>query len=197
MRQYLNGIEYPEAYEAAIKRNIISNAKKTWSKNTPRSEEIENALNGGRTEKSYSKNFIGSLAYAYDTYGKLSPKQCESILKGIDAGIARKVEWADKKALLDANRQHVGTVGEKITLTLTVGHIVELDSAYGPTYIYIMEDADKNVVIYKGVSDAVGFTPEGKLRGKGDSLTIIATVKDHGVRDGVKQTIIQRPKNPK
>lgn len=197
MRQFFNGIEYPEAYEAAIKRNIISNAKKTWSKNTPRSEEIQNALNGGRTEKSYSENFIGSLAKAFDTYGKLSPKQCESILKGIDAGIARKVEWADKKALLDANRQHVGTVGEKITLTLTVCHIVELDSAYGPTYIYIMEDADKNVVIYKGASDAVGFTSEGKLRGKGDSLTIIATVKDHGVRDGVKQTIIQRPKNPK
>jgi hypothetical protein len=54
MNQFFNGIEYPEAYEAAIKRNIITNAQKTWSKNTPRSAEIQNALNGGRTEKSYS-----------------------------------------------------------------------------------------------------------------------------------------------
>jgi hypothetical protein len=57
-----------------------------------------------------------------------------------------------------------------------------------------MEDADKNVVIYKGTSDAVGWSLEGQPRGKGDSLTITATVKEHGVREGVKQTIIQRPK---
>ena len=190
-------IENPAAYEAAIHRNIIFNAQKTWAKNTPRFEEIQNALNAGRNEHSYEENFIGSLAKAFDTYGKLSEKQSAAILKGIDAGIARKAEWADKKALLDANRQHVGTVGEKITLTLTIGHIVVLDGTYGTTYIYIMEDADKNVIIYKGASDAVGFTAEGQRRDKGDSLTIIATVKEHGVRDGVKQTIIQRPKNPK
>jgi hypothetical protein len=196
-------IENPVAYENAIKRNILANAQKTWTANTERADEIVDALGAGRkySERGdhvgYVEGFMGSMAHAFDTFGKLTPKQSEAVLKGIDARAARKAEWADKKALLDANRQHVGTVGEKITLTLTVCHIVELDSAYGPTYIYIMEDADKNVVIYKGASDAVGFTPEGKLRGKGDSMTIIATVKDHGVRDGVKQTIRQRPKNPK
>ena len=107
---------------------------------------------------------------------------------------ARKAEWADKKAALDANRQHIGTVGEKVTLSLTIGHIVVLDGAYGTTYIYIMEDADKNVVIYKGNSNAVAWTPEGQPRGKGDTLTITATIKEHGVRDGVKQTVILRPK---
>ena len=81
-----------------------------------------------------------------------------------------------------------------MTLTLTIGHIVVLDGAYGTSFIYIMEDADKNVVIYKGNSDAVGWTSEGTVRSKGDTLTITATVKDHGVRNGVKQTVIQRPK---
>ena len=57
-----------------------------------------------------------------------------------------------------------------------------------------MEDADKNVVIYKGNSDVIGWNPEGPVRSKGDTFTITATVKDHGVRNGVKQTIIQRPK---
>ena len=29
---------------------------------------------------------------------------------------------------------------------------------------------------------------------KGETATIKATIKDHGVRNGVKQTLIQRPK---
>jgi hypothetical protein len=193
-------IENPQAYRKAVHRNIIANAQKTWRANTERAVEIEDALHAGVNCNDrgdmigFGDDFMGKMAEAFHTWGKLSPKQCEAILKGIDARAARKAEWADKKAALDANRQHVGTVGEKITLTLTIGHIVVLDGMYGTNYIYIMEDADKNVVIYKGTSDAVGWSLEGQPRGKGDSLTITATVKEHGVREGVKQTIIQRPK---
>jgi hypothetical protein len=80
----------------------------------------------------------------------------------------------------------VGTAGEKITITLKVVHIVELEGSFGTVYINICEDADNNTIIYKG--NAKGF-PE-----KGETATITATVKDHGVRNGVKQTVIQRPK---
>jgi hypothetical protein len=193
-------IENPVAYENAIKRNILANAQKTWRANTPRADEIESALTDGIIYNDngafmgYGDDFMGSMARAFYTFGKLSPKQSEAVLKGIDARAARKAEWADKKAAIDATRQHIGTVGEKITLSLTIGHIVVLDGAYGTTYIYIMEDADKNVVIYKGNSNAVAWTPECQPRGKGDTLTITATIKEHGVRDGVKQTVILRPK---
>ena len=196
-------IEHPVAYERATKRYIIANAQKTWTANTERAEEIVDALGAGRKYSDhgdhvgYVEGFMGSMASAFDTYGKLSPKQSEAVLKGIDARAARKAEWADKKAALDANRQHLGTVGEKITLTLTIAHIVVLEGMFGTTFIYIMEDADKNVVIYKGNSTAVSWTPEGQPRAKGDSLTITATVKEHGVREGVKQTVIQRPKASK
>ena len=186
-------IENPVAYENAIKRNILANAQKTWRANTPRAEEIESVLTDGII---YNDNgaFMGSMARAFYTFGKLSPKQSDAVLKGIDARAARKAEWADKKAAIDATRQHIGAVGEKITLTLTIGHIVVLDGAFGTTYIYIMEDADKNVVIYKGNSAVVAWTPEGQPRGKGDTLTITATIKEHGVRNSVKQTVILRPK---
>lgn len=196
-------IENPVAYENAIKRNILANAQKTWKANTPRAEEIENALADGIVHSDrgdfvgYKDDFMGNMAQAFYTWGKLSPKQCEAILKGIDARAARRAEWADKKAALDATRQHVGTVGEKITLTLKIRHIVTLDGMYGTSYIYIMEDADQNVVIYKGNSAVVAWTPEGEVRGAGDTLTITATVKEHGVREGVKQTVIQRPKASK
>jgi hypothetical protein len=193
-------IENPVAYENAVKRNIIANAQKTWRANNERAGEIESALvvgivcNDRGDFAGYTDDFMGSMAQSFYKYGKLSPKQCEAILKGIDARAARKAEWADKKAALDADRQHVGTVGDKITLTLTIVHIVVLDSRFGTSFIYIMEDVGNNLVIYKGASDAVGWTPEGTVRVKGDTLTIIATVKEHGVRDGVKQTVIQRPK---
>jgi len=193
-------IENQAAYDKAIKRNIIANANKTWYAKTERASEIDEALNAGRTHNAYGnisgyvEGFIGSMAEAYDKYGKLTEKQSQAILKGIDATIARKAEWADKEAVLNASRTHLGEVGAKISLTLTICHVVVLDGAYGTTYIYIMEDADKNVVIYKGNSDVIGWTSEGTVRSKGDTFTITATVKDHGVRNGVKQTVIQRPK---
>ena len=199
-RNFSPVIENPVAYHRAVKSYIIGNAQKTWRANTERSGEIESALTIGIVYNDrgdfmgYGDDFMGKMAESFYTYGKLSPKQCEAILKGIDARAARRAEWADKKAAIDAKREHIGTVGEKITLTLTVVHVVVLDGAYGTTFIYIMEDANQNTVIYKGTSTAVLFKPEGIARGKGDTLTIIATIKEHGVRDGVKQTIIQRPK---
>ena len=197
MGQFFNGIENPDAYEAAIHRNIIANAKKTFAKNTFRFEEIQNALNSGRTGNPYSKNFIGSLAYAYDTYGKLTPKQCEAILKGIDAGVARKAEWASKDAELNAKREFLGVVGEKITLTLTIKKVIFWESTFGAQFLYILEDAQQNVVIYKGNAKVFYTDESGEYRKLGSTVTVIATVKEHGVRNGAKQTIIQRPKNPK
>lgn len=190
MAYTLANIENPVAYENAIKRNIIANARKTWLANTPRALEILDAVEAGREYNKgtviYKEGFMGSMASALDSYGKLTPKQSEAVLKGIEARAARKAEWADKKAAIDATRAFVGTVGEKITITLKVVHIVELDGSFGTIYINICEDADNNTIIYKG--NAKGFP------NKDETATITATVKEHGVRNGVKQTVIQRPK---
>jgi len=179
-------IENEVAYNNAIKRNIIANANKTWRLNTDRAGEIEFALGAGRTEHGYTDNFIGAMAAAFDTYGKLSIKQSAAILKGIDAMAARKAAWVAKNAANDATRAHVGVVGDKLTVTLTVKHIVCVESQFGTNYIHICEDAQANVIIYKG--KASGFPL------KGETATIVATVKEHALREGVKQTIIQRPK---
>ena len=184
-------IEYPERYASAVKRNILNNALKTWRASNERHKEIESAIQGGRLYNDnsqvsgYTEDFVGSMAQALDTWGKLTPKQCEAILKGIDARAARRAEWADKQAALNAQRQHLGVVGEKLTVTITVRHIVELENAFGFNYVHICEDGEQNVIIYKGKAD---------FPSKGETATIIATVKDHGIREGVKQTVIQRPK---
>ena len=184
-------IEHEAAWLAGRKRNIIANARKTWTANTVRANEIIDAIDAGRSydgygNVSYEEGFMGSMARAFDTYGKLSPKQSEAILKGIDARAAKKAEWDSEEAALNAKRAHIGSVGQKVTLELTVVHVVVLEGMYGTTYINICEDADQNVVIYKGSSNAIP--------GKGHTVNVTATVKEHGVRDGVKQTVIQRPK---
>ena len=180
-------IERPDAYNRAVKRNILDNATKTWRKETERSGEIELALVAGRiSDYGYKDGFIGSMAKAFDQYGKLTPKQSQAVLKGIDAHAARKAEWAAQNAAQAAYKAHVGTVGEKMVLTITTMHVVLLETAYGVIGLYICEDANKNTIIYKG--NAKGF-PD-----KGESAMIMATIKEHAVREGVKQTIIQRPK---
>lgn len=192
-------IQNEGAYNAAIKRNIIANAQKTWASNTPRHAEIEDALAAGRRFSDYgvvvgySEDFIGSLAKAFDTFGKLTPNQSAAVLKGIDARAARRAEWSDKQAALNASRQHIGQIGQKMELELTIKKIIEIEGLqfggyHGFTYLYIMEDADQNVVIYKGNSAAFNTVDEG------GTYRFTATIKEHGVRNDVKQTKIQRPK---
>jgi len=192
-------IQNEAAYDAAIKRNIIGNALKTWRANTDRAGEVESAVEAGRRFNDYgditgySDDFIGSIARALDTYGKLTPNQTAAVLKGIDARAARKAEWAEKQAALNVTRQYLGEVGKKITVTVAVCKTIvieglQFDGRHGFNFIHILEDADKNVLIYKGHGAAFDGVD------KGDTITITATVKSHTERDGVKQTIIQRPK---
>ena len=191
VRGYVH-IDNPDAYAKATKARIIANANTTFMRTYSDYAEIESFLSAGREYndygdfKCYKDGFVGSLASAYDNYGKLSEKQVLAVRKCIEQRQARKAEWADQKALLDAKREHVGTIGEKITITLTCVHIITLESAYGTTFINICEDENKNTIIYKG--NAIGFP------NKGETATVKATIKEHGVRNGVKQTVIQRPK---
>lgn len=193
------GILHPGAYDAAIKRNIMHNARKTYMRNTPDFYEIFDFLmareaRDARGNLIEGDTFLSKMAYSLDTYGKLTENQTNAVRRSMAQAAERKAEWADKKAALNANRVHLGEVGAKLTVTLTIAHVVILESMYGTSYLYICEDADQNVVIYKGNAAAFVFKADGDgLRGKGDTLTVTATVKEHGVRDGVKQTVIQRP----
>jgi hypothetical protein len=193
-------IENENAYYAAAKRNIIANAQKTFRRTHEDAETLLGAIDAGRVYddygslKSYKEDFMGSMARAYDTFGKLTPNQVAAIRKGIAARAARKAEWADKQAALNATLQHLGTVGEKITLTITIKKLVSWDSQFGMQLLHICEDADKNVVIYKGQARAFTVREDGSYRSEGDTFTVTATVAEHGVRNEVKQTVITRPK---
>jgi hypothetical protein len=186
-------IDNPAAYAAATTARIIANANKTFCKTYEDYAEIEAFLSLGvevdeDDRKTYKDNFVGSLAAAYANYGKLSEKQVAAVRKCIADRNARKIEWASKQAAIDAAREHIGTVGEKVTLILTLKKVINVENKFGVVGIFIFEDTEKNVVIYKGNSSAVWELAEGEV------VTLKASIKEHGVRNGVKQTLIQRPK---
>ena len=187
-----NHIENEAAYVAAIKRNIIQNAQKTWRINTHRAEEIEQTIEDGRVfdldegTVVYKENFIGSMAKSFDTFGKLTEKQCSAVLSGIDRRQVMREKFAKERAEQGAKSQWIGEVGLRVDITLTCVHVITIDSAYGTKCLHICEDKNKNVVIYKGFSLAFPT--------KGFTAKMVATVKEHQDRDGIKQTIIARPK---
>lgn len=198
-------IENEVAYNNAIARNIRLNAQKgrrnAWMKleGAVRVNEFLNQF--GEFEPSYGddgryadKNAVVKAAFGSDffhamqdnimTYGGLTEAQNKAVLDMIARAEVKVAGYAAKRAAEAATSNWIGTVGKREMFTVTIRHIVEIDGIYGMSYLHIMNDDAGNVVIYKGTK---------VLGDKGERLTVKATVKEHGEREGVKQTKIARP----
>lgn len=193
------------AYNAAIARNIRMNAQKgrraVWMKLNG-AERVNEFLNQfGEFEPSYDENGryaakhpVAQAAHGSDfyhamqenimTYGGLTENQNNAVLAMIARAEAKVAGYAAKRAEEAATSNWIGTVGKREMFTVTIHHIVTIDGIYGISYLHIMSDDAGNKVIYKGTK-CIGD--------KGERLTVKATVKEHGERDGVKQTKIARP----
>ena len=85
---------------------------------------------------------------------------------------------------------YVGTVGQPITLTVTIDRLLRFAYTRTPghppvtSYVHLMHAGD-HAVVYRG---------SVVLGDEGDTVTIAATVRAHEVRDGIRQTLIQRPR---
>jgi len=146
-------------------------ATKVW-------REANSAL-AARLDSYTGKNdFLLSMIERIGYWGTLSSKQMEAAESCFAA--------LDRAEVARLTSKHIGAVGDKVTLTITVERIVVLKSEfYGDNYITIATDEQGNTIVYKGRTD---------IGGKGDTCTIKASVKDHTEYNGVKQTLIQRPK---
>ena len=184
-------IEHPAAYEAAIKRNIINNATKTFYKTYPDAGDIVQFLISNSERNSFYANLLGSL----NSYGKLTEKQVLAVRKSITTLAERKAQWIAQAAEKNVTRTFVGTEKKKITVTLTVKKVIVVDrpkfywADSGTSLLRICEDADGNVIVFSGNAD---FPAEG------ETATITATVKMHRYYTQndieVPQTVIIRPK---
>jgi hypothetical protein len=182
MRTYSSTPIDNERYEAAIARRIKANASKTryknWLAENPDAAELESYVYA----KSYDNNnqgFWGSMKEAIGEWGALTEGQTKAVRNSIEKAAQRRAEWAKE----NAGSQHLGTVGERQSFTFKVVAVSSWDSMYGTTYFHVCRDKDANIIIYKGANPWSA----------GDIITCMAKVKEHGEREGGKQTIIQRP----
>ena len=81
---------------------------------------------------------------------------------------------------------HIGTPGDKITVTTTLKHIATTSSGYGDGFMYLFEDQNGNVIKW--------FTALDIKKEKGDVVKFTAKVKNHDVYNGVKGTIVTHAK---
>jgi len=184
-------VEHPAAYEAAIKRNIVMNANKTFYKTYPDAGDIVQFLIANSGKNSFYTNLLQS----FDSYGKLTEKQVLAVRKSIATMAERKAQWQAEAVAKNATRTFVGIEKKKITVTLTVKKAIVVDrpkfywADSGTSLLRICEDADGNVIVFSGNAD---FPAEG------ETATITATVKMHRYyKQGdieVPQTVIIRPK---
>lgn len=137
-------------------------------------------------------DFFVNMHHAIIDWGRLSPGQERSVLSMIEKAQGRiDARAAAKEAKANA-AQHIGTVGERRDFDLTLKFKTIYETRFGFTKIYVMEDDAGNVVVYKG--SAYLTNPDGSAPELGNRLKFKASVKAHGERDGIKQTIVSRPK---
>lgn len=179
-------IENEAAYEAAIRRNIILNARKTFMKRE-RAQDVVSWLHTARG------NFASSLLESLNTYGKLTDKQFAAVLRCIEGDAARKAEWEAKRQVAAAQSQYVGTVGDKIALqNVKVEAVLTVAASQFSYYdrdsqeVYLLRDADGNRLVWRSKKYDVGI-------GKGNVVNLTAKVKNHQEFRGERQTILTRP----
>lgn len=91
---------------------------------------------------------------------------------------------AVENILYDAGTsEYVGTVGERLTLTLAVTATRSIDGYYGHATAHTMEDEDGNVFVW--ITGAKNW-PVGSVK------TIKGTIKEHKEFRNVKQTVLTR-----
>lgn len=191
-------IENPGQYIAAAHARIAANrakgARARWLKESPTAQrcidflfeigEFDRASGQHPTVKAAAGEFYGKLYTSLCDWGRLTPKQEAACLKLIDNAAER---LAKREATIAAKREsakHIGTVGERREFDLGIKFTTSFETQFGFTFVHVCEDADGNVVVYKGSKE---------LGQRGDNVVVKATIKAHDYRDGIAQTIITRP----
>lgn len=193
------------AYENAIARNIKLNAAKTRSAKwlaldgakrindflfemaefAPTYREDGSLAGSHPVVKASYGTFYTTLRDSVSVWGGLTDGQHDAALAMIKRSEDRVAGYAAKRAEEAATSNWIGTVGVRQMFTVTIRKVIMIEGVYGASYLHIMNDADGNVVIYKGTN---------VLGQEKQTVTVKATIKEHGEREGVKQTKISRPK---
>lgn len=108
-----------------------------------------------------------------------------SIIPAYQRAQAQQAEQ-ERRRVQAAESRHIGTVGEKIEVRVTLRRVIALDSFYGTKFLHIFADEAGNVLKWF----CSGAVPE--FPAEGEFVAVKATITDHGTRNGVQETTLTR-----
>lgn len=114
-------------------------------------------------------------------------KWCEEHGHGPITFAELKIKQEAEKAATQAKQSYVGTIGKREEFTLFIDKMLTFDSMFGMKVLHLFHDAAGNQLVW-WTGD---FLVE---KAEGQEIKVKATVKDHAVYNGAKQTTLSRVK---
>ena len=150
-------------------------------------EAIHGALMAKAEAFAERSEFIKDVTAKARARNELSEKQAEAL-----ANTIAKIEASDRQK---AASGFVGTVGKRITVTVTAERVVSFETQFGVLRIATMRDTAGNAIVAKGkfVPPTANFNRETeRWEITAEPFTIKGTVKEHGSFRDERQTVLQR-----
>jgi len=140
-----------------------------WARAIAPSSDYERNLKLVASQVSVRHKHVGILASAVPAYFRV-----------VEREVALRRE---REARALAPSRHVGEVGQRLDLELTVRRVTTVDTDYGALHIISMRDGAGNLFVWK--TGSTSATP-------GDRLDVRGTVKKHDDYRGEAQTVLSR-----
>lgn len=166
---------YQKAVNARIRANSRKGRERRWlAEDTSRGELVTWLFR-------QTSAFCLKMQDSYSEWGTLTAGQETALRKMRDDGARLAARRAE-----DATSTFVHTVGQRIVMTLTLKSVSAFESIYGTTFVHRFSDDAGNILIYKGSKHLDGI-------GRGERVTLKATIKAHDEYQGIKRTLLARP----
>jgi hypothetical protein len=171
----------PNMYRSADRKKFYESI--TEDENQDSDDLVDAAMQWGKTQ------FVEAEEEKLTDYGhNMKLLLAADYVRIIDVGFVASVIPGYKRSLQPKRERlqgkgHVGEVGKKITLPVTVKQVHDWTGKFGLAHITTMVDDDGNLLTW--------FAP-GKLEAmkEGTYKVMTAKVKRHDERDGIKSTIV-------
>ena len=136
----------------------------------------------------YEPNYAG--VYEWNSWKRVDWSNPEEV----ELYYTTKIEQAEQnKKVKESTSEHVGQVGDKLTVEVTYVHTASWENAYGGwlnhtsvTNLHTFKDAKGNVYVWR--------TDKYIEADYGTKMEVKGTIKEHSEYKGIKQTVLTRCK---
>jgi len=150
------------------------------------------------SEALFANSFLQAMRGVIHKYGQLTPAQLDAVGRCLvreqefqQARQARETARAEKAA----SSRFQGVVGVRQEWSLVVVKEIALETQFGQSYLYLMEDAGGNQFKWFA-SNRMGIETDAGFQAvqAGERVTLKGTVKAHEIYKGAQQTGLTRCK---